>query len=349
MAPIQREHAYFFNLVNRNKRSLKLDWNTPQGRELLLKLVQTADVWVESYRPGVMAKMGLDYETLKIHNPRLIYCSLTGFGQTGPLSPVAGHDLNFVALSGVLDQMGTHPDQPPALANYQLGDLAGGALQATIGILAALLRRHRTGEGSWVDVSMFDGLLAQTVIAAGSLAAFGQNLPRGGDLLTGGMAFYGLYRTADNRYMAVGAIEFKFWQMLCTALQRPDLVSRHIAVGEDALAVRAELEQEFAKHPLAHWAEVFAQYDCCVTPVLEPQEAYKHPHAQARGLVQTLPHPSEGDVHHLAYPVKFSGWEFAIDRHAPRWGQHSREVAQQAGYSSAEIEQLLASGAIFEG
>jgi alpha-methylacyl-CoA racemase len=348
MAPIQKQQAYFFNIVNRNKRSLKLDYGTPEGLEVLQRLAQSADVFIESFRPGVAEKLGFGYEALKAVNERLVYCSLTGFGQTGPMRNVAGHDMNFAALAGVTDQTGANPDTPPAISNYQLGDLAGGALPAVVGILSALLRRGITNKGGFVDAAMFDGLLAQTVINASSLAAFGQSMPRGTDLLSGGMAFYGLYPTADRRYMAVGAIEFKFWQTLCQTIGREDLISRHIAVGEDAAAVRAELTETFMQHSQAYWTELLAGKDCCVTPVLTPEEAYSLPQTQARGLIQQHPHPTEGIVQHLASPFKMSEFEFEVLRHAPAWGEHSREVLAEAGFQTAEIEDLEKKSVIFQ-
>jgi alpha-methylacyl-CoA racemase len=216
--PMQHKNSFFFNSVNRNKKSVAIDYTKEKGRELFLKFVETADVLVESFRPGLMAKFGLDYNTLKKINPRLIYCSITGYGQTGPYSDKAGHDINFCAYAGVLHKK----NEKPSIPNFQIGDSIGGTLNAAMGILAALVQQKMTGEGQYIDVAMMDGVLAH---ATTSLAQI-NNGEHG--FLTGALPCYAIYETSDNKYMALGALEFKFWERFCKTINRTDLVEHHL-------------------------------------------------------------------------------------------------------------------------
>ena len=253
----------FYRAVNRNKRSAAIDLKNPRGRDVFLALAKKADVIVESFRPGVVSNLSVDYATIAKINPRIVYASISGYGQTGPRSQMAGHDINYLGYAGVLDQTGTR-NGPPALCNLQIADLLGGAACAAIGILAALVGAQRTGRGRYVDVAMADASLAHNIFALHALAQWGRTLPRGEDLLTGGVPCYGVYGTQDGRWLAVGALEDKFWQALCVAVDRPDLATSAFASGEDGKRVRGELEAMFASAPLAHWVERFADVDCCV-------------------------------------------------------------------------------------
>ena len=220
----------FFRMVNRNKRSLALDLKATAGRDAFLRLAQRADVIVESFRPGVVDRLGVGYAAVAALNPRIVYCSITGYGQTGPYRDRPGHDINYLGYAGVLDQTGTSGG-PPALSNLQVADLLGGAMNASTAILAALFGASRTGNGSHVDVAMTEGSLAHNIFALHAIETFGHAQPRGGDLLTGGVPCYGVYATQDGRYLAVGALEGKFWRALCEALDRPDLVAGQLATG----------------------------------------------------------------------------------------------------------------------
>ncbi len=228
------EDSFFFRVVNRNKRGMRLDLKQPAGVEVFLRLARDADVVVESFRPGVVDKLGVGYTAVRAINPRIVYCAITGYGQDGPWRDRAGHDLNYIATSGVLDQIG-HAEGPPAIPNLQIGDLLGGALTATMGILAAVIGAKATGDGRYVDVSMTDATFAHAYTGLLSVLARGATLPRGVDDLNGGLPGYGLYRTQDGRYMAVGALEPKFWQVFCTAIDRPDLKPFGLARGEEGV------------------------------------------------------------------------------------------------------------------
>ncbi len=322
----------FFRAVNRNKRGLSLDLKQAAGREVLLRLAAGADILVESFRPGVMDRLGVGYAALAAVNPRLVYCAITGYGQDGPWALRAGHDLNYIAQAGVLEQTGT-AGGPPAIPALQIGDLLGGAMSAVAAILAALHRARTSGEGGFVDVAMAESVLAHNLFPLFALQAGGGPPPRGSDLLTGGHANYGVYRTADDRYMAVGALEEKFWQLFCDAAGRPELKARYAESASPAL--RRELETLFAGRTQAEWTALFDGVDCCVTPVLTPAEALAHPQAQARRMTVA----ADGMTQY-APPFRISGWDFAVERAAPSPGEHAGEILAEAGYSPAEIDEL---------
>jgi crotonobetainyl-CoA:carnitine CoA-transferase CaiB-like acyl-CoA transferase len=327
-------------MLNRNKRGMRLDLKHPEGVQLLLKLCESADVLVEGFRPGVMARLGAGYEVVRSRNPRLVYCSISGYGQTGPLSQKAGHDLNYCGYAGVADQVGT-PAGELALSNLPMGDLLGGTMPAVMGILAALFDAQRTGLGRHVDVAIADGVLAHAVIPLAGLHSRGRVPAPGGDKLTGALPCYGLYPTQDGRYLAVGAFEQKFWDSFCTLLGRPDLAEHHIPKTQ-ALNnwVRREVAQAVQAHPLAHWAQLLAGADCCVTPVLKLDEAQKLPHFQDRGMWVQVQTAQGETMTQLAMPVQMSGYTFAVHSPAPAQGQHTREVLTQAGLDAAAIDVL---------
>ncbi|MEO5696507.1 MAG: CaiB/BaiF CoA-transferase family protein [Burkholderiaceae bacterium] len=273
--------ARTFRELNRGKQLLRLDLRDPAGAAALLDLARESDVLVEGFRPGVMARLGLGWDVLQRVNPRLVVCAITGYGQHGAWSHRAGHDINYIAMAGVLEQIATS-DGEIALPNFQIGDLMGGTQAAVTGVLAALLGVHRTGRGRFVDVSMCHEVLRHHVLAAIALQSTGRTPTPGRDLLSGGAPCYAVYGTADARHLAVGALELKFWQALCEAVGRPQWARLHwtlgLAVGSPAsMALRAELAAVFAAEPLAHWVDRFDAVDACVTPVLRLDEALAHP------------------------------------------------------------------------
>lgn len=284
MGAMGGETSWFYQVVNRNKRSLRLDLKQAEGRALFLRLAETADVVVEGFRPGVMERLGLGYAALAECNPRLVLCSITGYGQSGPYAARAGHDINYLGYAGVLDQLGC-AGGAPALSNLQIGDLLGGTMGAVMGILVALFDARRSGRGRHVDVSMTDAAFAHMIFPLAEVLAHGSVKPRGEDLLSGGVPCYGVYETADGRYMAVGALEEKFWELLCATLDRRDLVPGHLATGAEGARVRAELGAIFRSRSQQAWVEVFDRVDCCVTPVLRLEESLCDPQLQARGMV----------------------------------------------------------------
>lgn len=332
--------SVFYRCVNRNKRGLRLDLKQPQGREVLLRLAAGADIVVESFRPGVSERLGIGYRQLAAVNRKIVYCAITGYGQDGPLASAAGHDLNYIGLSGVLEQIGVDGGRP-AIPNLQIGDLLGGAMSAVMGMLAALFDAQRSGQGRLVDVAMSEAVLAHNLFPFFHLQSSGELPPRGGDLLSGGDAGYAVYATADGRYMAVAPLEEKFWAVFCATLGRPEWLPLHGARGAQAATLRHELAALFASRDQAYWQELFAGVDCCVTPVLSVNEALAHPHFVARGMTVQ----ADG-VCQYAPPVKLSGWVFSVERAAPTPGEHSAEILSTAGFSRAEIDRLQASGVL---
>jgi alpha-methylacyl-CoA racemase len=308
-------------LVNRGKRAIRIDLKQPQGLATLLRLCRDADVLVEGFRPGVMGRLGAGYEAVAAVNPRLVYCSISGFGQTGPLAPMPGHDINYASLTGVADQVGNA--EGPALSNLPLADLLGGSMTAVKDILAALFAAARSGKGRYLDVGIADGVLSQAVLPLAALHQHGRVQPLGEGTLTGALACYGFYRTQDGRYLAVGALEHKFWDALCKRLERADLAALH-RTGDAATEqrVREELRATFAARPLSHWAALFADGEACVTPVLRLDETLAHPHFQARG-----------------FSARPAGT-------APSPGEHTQEILQAAGFPAHEITALRATGAV---
>ncbi len=339
-APDEGGDSYLFRLVNRNKRSLRLDLKHEEGRTLFLRLAETADALVEGFRPGVMTKLGLDYATLARINPRLVYCSITGYGQTGPYAMRAGHDLNYTGHAGILDQTGV-AGAPPAISNLQIGDLLGGTLSALTGLLIALIDARASGRGRHVDVAMTDAALAHNIFPFIEALAHGGVRPRGEDLLTGGVPCYGVYETADSRYMAVGALEEKFWNLVCDTLARPDLKPGHLATGAEGARIRAELAEIFHSRSQTEWTALFDSVDCCVTPVLKLEESLADPHTTARGMVVTA-----NGLRQPAPPVKLSGCQFPPPRPAPAAGADSEEILSALGIDAAHQRRLRERGVI---
>jgi len=328
-----------FRLLNRNKRAMRLDLKQPLGREAFLRLAERADVVAESFRPGVVARLGVGYDAVSAVNPRIVYCSISGYGQVGPYAQRAGHDINYVGYAGVGDQIGTA--ESPVVPNFQIADLLGGALVPAMGILAALLDARSSGKGRYVDVAMTDAALAHAIFPLLGFLEQGKSPSRGTGMLDGGLPCYNVYRTKDGRFMAVGALEGKFWAVLCDILGCPEFKGKHIVYGADAGPVKARLTRIFASRTQREWTEVFARADCCVSPVLGMDEALENEQLRARGMVV-----DEGGFTQLALPLKLSEFEFGIERKAPGVGEHTDEILREAGYRDAEIAALRKDGVI---
>jgi crotonobetainyl-CoA:carnitine CoA-transferase CaiB-like acyl-CoA transferase len=339
MGPARGRSSVFFQLVNRNKRAIRLDLRQPQGREVLLRLAKDAEVLVEGFRPGVMAKLGVGYDELAAINPRLVYCSITGYGQDGPYAHRAGHDINYIGYAGVGDQIGTQ--ETPVVPNFQIADLLGGALTPVMGILAALIDARSSGRGRYVDVAMTDAVFAHAILPLAGFLEHGRTPGRGAGMLGGGLPCYNVYRTRDGRHMAVGALERKFWETLCDILGCPELKGKHIVYGEEARPVKERLAAIFASRAQREWSELFARADCCVSPILTLDEALENEQLRARGMSI-----AKGGLTQFASPVKFSEFEFSVERPAPGLGEHTDEILREAGYGDAEIEALRKRGAI---
>ena len=339
MGRVREGMSDFFRLVNRNKRALRLDLKKPQGREVFLRLARGAEVVVESFRPGVMARLGLGYDALAAVNPRLVYCSITGYGQSGPYADRAGHDINYIGYAGIGDQIGTA--EAPVVPNFQIADLLGGALTPAMGILAALIDARSSGRGRHVDVAMADAVFAHAILPVLGFLEHGRTPGRGTSMLDGGLPCYNVYRTQDRRWMAVGALEKKFWETLCDILGCQDLKEKHIVYAEEAKPVKERLAAAFASRTQHEWSEVFARADCCVSPILPIDEALANEQFRAREMIA-----GEGGLTQLTLPLKFSEFEFGIARPAPDRGEHTEEILREAGYRDAEIAALRGDGVI---
>jgi crotonobetainyl-CoA:carnitine CoA-transferase CaiB-like acyl-CoA transferase len=333
--------SVFSTYLGRGKLALNLNLKNPRAREIIYRLIRAYDILMEQFRPGVMAKLGLDYESLKKINPALIYCSLTGYGQTGPLTRRAGHDINYLALSGLMAYSGRR-ENGPSLTGMQIADLAAGSLNAVIGILAAVIHRKETGEGQQVDISMTDGATAFNVVQGTSLL-FGQPEPvREGERLNGG-SLYDFYETRDGHYMSVGSLEPQFFQAFCEAVQRPDLVSGGIAPKEIE-KVKEEIQHLFRSKTRAEWEEIFRQVDACVEPVLSLSEALNSELARSRGMVVDLNLPQGGAIRQLGNPIRFSGPRQEYVRPGVPAGTHTKEIVLGLGYSEEEYLALEREG-----
>lgn len=270
-----------FQHLNTGKSLCTLDLSTNEGRQALIEWVRDADALLEGFRPGVMDRLGVGWQVLREVNPRLVMCAVTGYGQSGPYAQRAGHDINYIALTGVLSQNGPL-DGDPVVPNIQIADLMGGTQAALSNLLAALISAQRTGRGRFVDISMARALWNHQVISRFEMRSLGESTRSGRGLLSGGSPCYSVYRTADGRHLAVGALELKFWARLCRVVNRMDWAERHWSLGQrpagdDALALKAEFAALIVKHSLEHWVSMFDAVDCCVTPVLRPEEVSRHP------------------------------------------------------------------------
>lgn len=330
--PVRGETGFtpMFLMLNRNKRSLTLNLREAADLALMHRLVATADVLVEGFRPGVAERLGIGYAQLNEINPRLVYCSITGYGQHGPLAQAAGHDINYQGYAGVLEQNG-RADGAPAPGNFQAADLAGGALSAGLGILAALFDVSRSGHGRHVDIAMTDCLMALNLMPTTSWQQHGAPVARGTDYISGGLACYGTYATRDGRYLAVGALEMKFWRNFCDALQRPDLYDKGHLPGDHGAATRAEVAEQLASHDLAHWIEVFRDVDACTTPVLRVDEVFEHANSLARGMVAQATHPQAGSYRHYHCPLRMSDEPWPEPTPAPLLGADNEAIRRELG------------------
>lgn len=320
-----------FEAINRNKKSMAINYRHSRGKQILLQLAQTCDVMIETFRPGAVKRWGIDHDTVAQINPRIVYCSLSGYGQDGPYAHRAGHDLNYLALGGLLSLNGT-AGGPPIPPGVQIADLSGGMLAATA-ILAALVGCQRTGRGAFLDVAMIDAVASWAAPMAGVIqvtSANGQN-PRGRMPLSGGLPCYNVYETAEGEFISLGALEPHFWTAFCSAIQRSDLLSRQF----DTTAID-ELAQLFRQHTRNEWLELLREADACVEPVKEPDEVLRDPHLRQRGLVTEQ--NSFGSPFHFAARPDSSA--------APALGQHTFEMLKQLGWSEQEIRELEEAGII---
>jgi len=331
-----------FHVINRNKRSIALDLKRREGRELLIELAGSwANVLVEQFRPGVMDRLGVGYETIKEANPSIVYCSITGYGQDGPYRDVAGHDINYLGYAGVLGATGP-AGGPPTLSGVQIADLGGGGMFGALSILMAYTHMKSTGEGQHVDVSMMDGSLSWLTVNTGEVLTGGEAPPRGSQLLWGATPCYNVYEAADG-YMAVGAIEGKFWKRLCELLGRPDYADEQFTFGKFD-EIFAWLRETFKQKTRDEWMELFGCEDACVTPILDLDEVPRNPQVMHRDMMPEVEDEKLGHSRTIGIPFKFSETPGEIRMSAPSLGEHTDDVLKMLGCSVDEIARLKAEG-----
>lgn len=339
--PMVGEESAAHRALNRGKRSVTLNLKSSPGVELLGRLSRRADVLVESFRPGVMDRLGVGFEALSALNPRLVYCAITGYGQDGPYRDRVGHDINYIGYGGVLSMTGS-PGGDPALPGVQVGDLGGGGMLGVVGVLAALIERGATGKGRLVDVSMLDGVVSCLAIEAAAYLATGAVPEAGSTPLTGSLACYRVYRAGDGRYLTVGALEPQFWRALCEALGCPDLVDEQFAprARQDEMAKR--LQSILLQRSRDEWLEVLNAVEACVGPVNDVSEALADPQVRHRGMVAEVAGTQIG----AGNPLKFPGSQPEPQRPAPGFGEHTAEVLAAIGVEDDELADLRARGVV---
>jgi crotonobetainyl-CoA:carnitine CoA-transferase CaiB-like acyl-CoA transferase len=331
---------------NRNKKSIALNLKKEGGRQAVYRLAETVDVIIETYRPGVVKRLGVDYETIRKINPRVVYCSITSWGQDSPYAQRAGHDLNFTALAGITGLVGPK-GSPPMELPFQIGDLAGGTSQATIAILAALLARERTGQGQFIDVSMTDGVIFYLWTHAMMFFQSGHS-PERSDLPTGSdMAWMNIYQARDGKYFTVGCFEAWLWENLCKLVGREDFIEHHWGAKEKQIEMYHELSKVFLTKDRDEWVDLLDRSDVCVGPVCTYEETFSDPHVKHRKLVIEVQHPKLGKVKLLNTPYRFSDTPAEVRTPPPAYAEHTEELLHTlAGCTDEDIEQLRRDEAI---
>ena len=326
--------------MSRNKRSMTLNLKATEGRELFLRLVDQADVLLEGFRPGVMQRLGLDYQTLAARNPRLIYCAISGYGQTGPYRDRVGHDVNYLGFAGVLGFIGSG-DGAPVIPGVQIADIGAGALMAVIGILCAVIARETTGRGQMVDIAMTDGAALWNVYPV-LLHLLGQQPERGRTQLTGHHACYSVYQTKDGRYVTVGAYERHFWATLCNSLGHPEFIERQWAEGDERQSMLETFRAIFRTKTQAEWMAELGEKEICFGPVNSVEQMLADPQLRHRGMILDQPNgpPTLGN------PVKLSETPPSLRTPPPLFGQHTEDVLRDLGLDAAAIDRLRGAGVI---
>ncbi len=324
--PFLKDFGYWHLQLNRNKQSVALDLKSREGRDAFLKLVKTADVVVESYRPGVLARLGIDYRTASKINPKIIYCSLSGYGRKGPLAGQADHDIGYVSLAGITAMSG-EKDGKPAVPGVLMADM-NAAVSAGMAIMIALRHAMMTGEGQEIEISLYN--VAMTLMPGAASLYFGSGFAaeRGNNWLTGGYANYNIYETKDGRYVAVGCLEKKFWRNLCAALNRPELTD--MIDGEKNHAfLKEQLAEEFRRRTMKEWEEYLAGRDTCVTPVLNFAEAAEAPQTRAAEMVLDVEDSELGHYRQPGFAMKLSKTPAGLYKRAPRLGEDTERVLRE--------------------
>jgi len=333
----------FASILMRNKKSITLNLKKPEARDIFYELVKQADVVLDTFRPKVMKKLKIDYDTLSSINPSIICCSLTGYGQYGPYEQIAGHDLNYIGICGILDLTKERKvfgskdlTKQPINPGVQAADIGGGLVTA-IGILGAIIERENNPEkrGQYIDISMTDSVFSFIPLVAAY--HFAKDNSEGVNVLHGDYPFYAVYKTKDNKFLSVGIIEVKFWREFCKGLGRDDLSPRQFDQGLNREEIFEEIQNEFLKKTQKEWMDIFINLDACVMPVKSFSKACEDPQIQARKMVVEMEHPKIGKIQNVASPIKYSRTPLKIRSCAPDKGQHTKEILRSLGFSDEKI------------
>ncbi len=337
--PKVKEESAYFLAVNRNKKSMKLNLKMERGKEILRELIKRYDVLVEGFRPGVMDKLELGYAQACDMNPRIVYCSISGYGQDGPYSQRAGHDINYIGIAGILGITG-FKDRPPVVPGVPMADFGGGGMLAALGIMMAIYARDRTGRGQHVDISMMDGVFSWMANIAARHFVERDPMTKGDVDLAGGFICYSTYETKDGRYLSVGALEPKFWATFCRLIGREDLIDAQVDRDRDG-ALKQEIIKIFKSKTMDEWLSLLEGQDTCVEKINTVAEAVNDPQVLHRKMVVDIEHPTEGRIKSIGAPLKLSHTPPCLDRlPAPAYGEHTSEVLRELGYSPSEIGRL---------
>lgn len=338
-AGIEEEKWYAYNAHDRNKRSMVLNLRSEEGRQIFYKLAENTDVIVEGFRPGAVKRLRVDYESIEKQNPRIIYCSISGYGQDGPYSQLPGHDPNYIAISGALSLIGPK-DQPPSLPPNWLADFAGGGLQAAIAILVALIARERTGVGQYIDVAMLDGVLSLLAMEMSQYFVSGQVPKRGETWNTGASPWGHIYETKDGGYITVAASEPHFWKNLCNALGYEEFIPYQNVVGEKRIEIFRRFGETFLQKTKDEWFEILTNSDAPVGPVYSLEEAVGNPHILNRRMVVEVEHPKYGLVKQVGIIPRLSKTPGKMRHLGVKPGEHTTEVLLNLGYTKDHINKL---------
>ena len=343
MAPKVGDSSVAHQYINRSKKSIALDLKQPAAIEIIKQLISEYDIVLEQFRPGVMDRLGIGYDDLRAINPQIIYCAITGYGQTGPYKDRAGHDNNYLSIAGI-NSYSKRKNQAPSPHGLQIADIAGGSLHSVIGILAALHHREKTGEGQMIDISMTDCAFALNGMS-GAGAVVSNDIPSSESHMLNGGTFYDYYQTSDDRYFSVGSLEPKFFNGLCDLLEQPQLKS--LANSPTAQQqIKDCFSQVFKQKTFKQWQALFLDVDLCVEPVLDLAEASAHPQIIARKMVVAVPHQETDSQHQIACPIKFSTYQTVYGKAGGPVGCDTQEILRELGMSNEKIDYLATSGVV---
>jgi len=331
--------------VMRNKRHMTLNLKHPKGQEIFYRLAREADVVLEGFRPGVTQRLGIDYDCIKRMNEKLIYCSITGYGQDGPYRHMVGHDINYLSFGGVLDLTG-EPGRKPTIPPIQVADMAAGGMYAALGVMAALIARQKSGRGQYIDISMLDGIIAMLPFPVGLLWELGEVPQRGDTLLSGRYPCYNVYETKDGEYISLGALEARFWAVLCQKLGRDDFIAYQYDEGEKRSEIFNFLHQTFKGKTRDEWMEELKDLDVCIGKVLHLDEALRDPQVVQRKMVIEFIDEKKGKMRFLSSPIRLSETPPEMRRAPADFGEHTEEVLKDLGFGQAEIEEMKKEGVV---